>query len=73
MKNWLQGFRIPKTILGIVILVIGYYLDNKTLIDIGWSLIGIGVASKGIKAAQGNDPFGHEKHLLGIPKNKKEQ
>jgi len=70
MEKWLKSFRIPKTVLGIIILAVGYYTDNKTLIDIGWSFLGLGVASKTIKAAQGNDPFAHEKHLLNVPVKK---
>lgn len=71
MKDWFKTLRIPKTILGIIIVIIGYYLDNKDLIKIGWSIITIGLSSKTLKTLQGNDPLSHEKHILNIkPKEK---
>lgn len=72
MKAWLKKFRIPKTFFGTVVLGVGFYLKNDTLISIGLSIIGLGTASKAIKLAQGSDPFAHEKHLLNLPVKEKE-
>ena len=71
MKTWLKNIRIPKSVLAIIVLAIGYYLNDETLRDAGWAILGIGIASKGIKAAQGADPFAHEKHLFNIPKKER--
>ena len=70
MKNWLKNLRIPKTLLGLALIGAGAWMKNDYLVNAGVAIVGVGVASKTIKAAQGSDPWMHEKKLLNLYKEK---
>ena len=70
MKNWLKNLRIPKTLLGLALIGAGAWMKNDYLVNAGVAIVGVGVASKTIKAAQGGDPFMHEKKLFNLYKEK---
>lgn len=71
MKEWLKNIRIPKTLVGLVLIGVGTALKNQMLVNAGIAIATVGGASKAIKTVQGNDPFRHEKLLFNIqPKEK---
>jgi len=64
MKEWLKKISIPKTLLGVGMIGAGIWLKQEYLVQMGLGVLGVGVASKLIKKAQGGDPFEHEKSIL---------
>lgn len=71
MKEWLHNFRIPKTLLGLVLIGVGTALKNDYLVNAGVAIATVGGASKVIKKSQGKDPFAHEKSLFNLTHKEK--
>ena len=65
--KWYKLLGVPKTALGIVIVIVGVLTKNITIIKIGLSILGIGISAKLCRSSlKGRDPWEHEKALLNI-------
>lgn len=66
IASWWKNFRIPKTMLGLTMVGVAVAINNEMLLHAGLAILGVGVASKAVKASQGNPIFRHETHLINL-------
>jgi len=66
--KWYKLLGVPKTALGIAIVIVGVLTKNITIIKIGLSILGIGISAKLYRSLNGRDPWEHEKVLFKLTK-----